>query len=126
MLNTPFVVLCASLSLLGLCFRSHWVQFENQVEALRIDTEARLQAQENGARRFSRELTVTVTEQRRSVEDAVHDIGTRGEIARGHMREALREELEAIRLNGQSGQNTQALFSATRVSVEIVCWEPLF
>ena len=98
--------LAAKVTSMGTSQREMWDELRersaSQVEALRIDTEGRLQAQENEARRMARELTSMVTEQRRSVDDVVHEIGTRGEIARSHLREAMREELEATRLNCQN------------------------
>jgi hypothetical protein len=80
-----------------------------QLEALRQHVEGKLQAHESDVRRMTREMTSKFEEHRRSCDDAVHEVGTHGEISRGQLRQDLRAEIESSRVNQQSELQATAL-----------------
>ena len=70
-----------------------------QLDAVRQHVDGKLQAYDTNMLRISREMSGKFEEHRRSCNDAVHEVGTQSEIARGQIRSDLRAELEALRVN---------------------------
>lgn len=69
-----------------------------QLDAVRQHVDGKLQAHETNMLRVSREMSGKFEEHRRSCDDAVHEVGTQSEIARGQIRQDLRAEVEALRV----------------------------
>lgn len=85
-----------------------------QLDTLRQHVDGTLRAHETNMLRVSREMAGKFEEHRRSCDDAIHEVGTHSEIARGQIRQDLRAELETLRVNQRNEMDASVSQARTK------------